>query len=343
MAVRASTKAVEAALATSLTISQSTSKKAALKAPHKLTPKARRRSKLKAVTEKSMPVGTTGLRRYRLYKPPSQSTGAPRPLLVMLHGCLQDAQAIASLSQMNRLAAREGFFVLYPEQDRMSNPQGCWNWFATRTGQAQREAESIIAVIDHVCQSQRVDANQIAVAGFSAGASMAALLGSRQPTRFRAVAMHSGVATGVATSQATALRAMRGRGPVPAALSPADPGKPLAALLVIHGSADPVVAPSNGMNAAMQWAACEGATAIAVRKVQRGNGHAVTITDFKVTGRLVATHRLISGLGHAWSGGAPGLAHSDPKGPNASRMIWSFAKKQFALPQSRAKGQFLQP
>jgi hypothetical protein len=32
----------------------------------------------------------------------------------------------------------------------------------------------------------------------------------------------------------------------------------------------------------------------------------------------------IDGLGHAWSGGAAGGAHSDPRGPYASEAIWRF-------------------
>jgi len=58
--------------------------------------------------------------------------------------------------------------------------------------------------------------------------------------------------------------------------------------------------------------------------------YAATITDYRTRGRLVATSCEINGLGHAWSGGAAGRAYSDPKGPNASRMIWTFVAKQFA-------------
>jgi hypothetical protein len=32
----------------------------------------------------------------------------------------------------------------------------------------------------------------------------------------------------------------------------------------------------------------------------------------------------VDGLGHAWSGGAAGGSHSDPRGPNASEAIWRF-------------------
>jgi poly(3-hydroxybutyrate) depolymerase len=39
---------------------------------------------------------------------------------------------------MNTIAARERFFVPYREQDRLSNVQGRWNWYDTRTGRAWR-------------------------------------------------------------------------------------------------------------------------------------------------------------------------------------------------------------
>jgi poly(hydroxyalkanoate) depolymerase family esterase len=253
----------------------------------------------------------------------------------MLHGCAQDAQALASVCQMNRVAAREGFFVLYPEQGRLSNPQGCWNWYATRNGQAQREADSILAMISQVCQSHKIDAKKIALAGLSAGAGMAAFLAARHPAHFQVVAMHSGIAPGVAQSQATALRAMQGRAAPPPPLPSPAQGVHLPALLVIHGSADHIVAARNGVEAALLWAHCEGARPGKPRTVQRGKRQPSTITEYKAAGRLVASHCLIHGLGHAWSGGAAGKSFSDPAGPDASRMIWAFASKQFAQAQSK--------
>jgi poly(3-hydroxybutyrate) depolymerase len=55
----------------------------------------------------------------------------------------------------------------------------------------------------------------------------------------------------------------------------------------------------------------------------------MTITDFKLRRSTVATLVEVEQLGHAWSGGAAGQPNSDARGPDASRMMWSFATKQF--------------
>ena len=227
--------------------------------------------------------GTAGGLRYRLFKPQGVLRSERLPLIVMLHGCGQNAQTLAASTRMNQLAERERFLVLYPEQSHLSNMQGCWNWHQTRSGKAQSEADAIAVAIDQICLAQAVDTMRIAVAGLSAGAGMAALLATRSPERFRAIAMHSGIAPGVAHSSATALTAMRGRRSGEP-LSPRVEGAPgahgahLPALLVIQGSADHIVAPSNGAEAARLWAAREGAKPGPSRTVQRGKRYPATVT-----------------------------------------------------------------
>lgn len=291
---------------------------------------AKRRPPTAAPARAGVALGATGARRYRLFKPTGVRRNERLPLLVMLHGCGQDANALSASSRMNRVAERERFLVLYPEQQRMANAQACWNWYDTRSGRAQAEADSIDAAISQVCLTQPVDRHRIGVAGLSAGAGMAALLATRHPERFRAVAMHSGIAPGVAHSCATALSAMVGRRIKAAASAPQATGIHLPALLVIQGSADPIVAPGNGAEAARSWAQAEGAQPGNPRSVQRGARYAMQITDYRAQGRLVATLCEVMGLGHAWSGGVANEAYSDPKGPDASRMVWSFMARQFA-------------
>ncbi len=306
----------------------------------------------------------TGARRFRLYRPPGVAPGERLPLLVMLHGCGQDAEDFARSTRMNRVADRERFLVLYPEQSRLANPQNCWNWFEIESGRALGEAALILAAVDQVGLLHGADRHRVAIAGLSAGAGMAALLAARHPERFKAVAMHSGVPPGAAQTASAAWRAMKGqhlRAALKSVATPAgtpsarasgvgdrrrgvgdgDGAVPMSSdastaapavrppLLVIHGEADRVVVPGNGLAAAMQWALVAGAPTQRSRTVRRGRRHPMTVTDFKRGAHTAATLVSIDGLGHAWSGGAAKEPFSDADGPDASRMVWRFVAKHF--------------
>ena len=277
-----------------------------------------------------MAIGAAGARRYRLYRPPGIQFRERLPLMVMLHGCGQDAKGFAQSTRMNRIAARERFLVLYPEQDRLANGQGCWNWFDTRGVRAGSEVQLIMTAIDQACLLYGADRERVAVAGLSAGASMAALLATRHPERFKAVVMHSGIPPGSADSTLSALAAMRGRRTakaLPAAAPAMTAGWP--PLLVIHGGKDRTVAASNGEAAVRIWAEAVGASPVALRKVQRGKRHAMSVTDFKAGRSTVATLIDVPQLGHAWSGGAAAHPYGDARGPDASRIAWAFVSRQF--------------
>lgn len=75
---------------------------------------AKRVSAVAAHGRAAVAITTTGARRYRLFKPLGVRRNEQLPLLVMLHGCGRDAQALSASSRMNRIAARERFLVLYP-------------------------------------------------------------------------------------------------------------------------------------------------------------------------------------------------------------------------------------
>lgn len=275
-------------------------------------------------------VESAGTRRYMLYHPPQLQPGERLPMIVMLHGCGQDAEGFAASTRMNQIALREHVVVLYPEQDRLANPQGCWNWFDTKSGRAYREAELVMAVVEEACSLFPVDRGRVAVAGLSAGGSMAALLVTRYPEHFKAVVMHSGIPPGTADSVLTAMGAMQGR----RATSPLDSSvsttaAPLPPLLVIHGTDDAVVDVRNGRAAAQIWADAAGARAASGRGVQRGARYPMKLTDFKHNGNTAATLAEVQRLGHAWSGGAAKQPFGDAQGPDASRMVWAFAAKHF--------------
>ena len=302
----------------------------ALKRAARPTPLARSAAAGAGTWLTGIAVGTAGARRFWLYRPPGVSRGERLPLMVMLHGCGQDAKGFASSTRMNSVAARERFWVLYPEQHRLANARGCWNRFDTRSGRAQGEAALIVNAIDQVCLLHRIDRERVAVAGLSAGASMAALLATRHPDRFKAVVVHSGIPPCTADSTLSALGAMHGRrGTQPLASNPATRATAWPPLLVIHGAADHVVSAHNAQAAAQVWATAAGALALTPRRVQRGKRHAMAVTDFKQRGRTAATLVDAEGLGHAWSGGAARAPFSDAQGPDASRLAWAFVTRQF--------------
>jgi poly(hydroxyalkanoate) depolymerase family esterase len=275
-------------------------------------------------------LGAAGARRFRLYSPPHVCIGERMPLMVMLHGCGQDAKSFAMSTRMNRIAARERFLVLYPEQDRVANAQGCWNWFDTKSTRAYGEAALIMKAIDQVCLLYPADRGRVAVAGLSAGASMAALLVTRHPDRFKALIMHSGIPPGTAHSSLSALGAMKGyRATRPLTTTAVSMATSWPPLLVIHGGVDTVVSAHNGHAAVQVWADAAGALAGTRRNVQRGNRYAMAVTDFKRKGSTIAKLVEVGQLGHAWSGGAAHRPFSDHQGPDASRMAWAFAAKQF--------------
>ena len=291
-----------------------------------------------------MALGPAGARRYHLFRPAELqlAPGERLPLMVMLHGCGQTGRDFAISTRMNALAVRHRFLVLYPEQDRIAHPQGCWNWYERRSGKADAEAATLMAAVDQVCMLYPADRERVAVAGLSAGASMAALLATRYPARFRAVAMHSGVAPGAARSSATAIGAMRGRNvpPMPVtavgkAMGAAAVFATLPPMLVLHGDGDAVVAPSNARHSAEVWAAAVGAVAGPVRAVKRGKRLPMRLTDYRRRGRALVVLCEIAQLGHAWSGGAARELFSDPAGPDATRMVWAFVAAQF---KAAAKG-----
>jgi poly(hydroxyalkanoate) depolymerase family esterase len=293
--------------------------------------KADSRASIGGIWGTGVATGAAGIRRYRIFIPAGLSKPNVYPLVIMLHGCGQSATDFAASTRMNHFAALYGFMVLYPEQDRLANAQACWNWFDKRNGRARLEAASIVAALDHACRLHPIDTRRVAIAGLSAGASMAALTALHFPQRFAAVVMHSGVEPACANSSATALAAMRGHYRLAGTL-PSDIPMALPAMLVIQGSADPVVRKANGMRAVQAWAARTQALPGSAKVVRRGKRYPFTTMDwFAARIGLQVTLSEISGLGHAWSGGAASQAYSDAEGPDASRMVWAFAQRQFRL------------
>ena len=117
----------------------------------------------------------------------------------MLHGCTQTPDDFATGTGMNVLAETHGFIVIYPGQSCGDNAQPCWNWFSHGDQQRGRGEPTILAELtQHVARTHDIQPSLTLVAGLSAGAAMAVILGETYPDVFAAVGAHSGLPYGAA-------------------------------------------------------------------------------------------------------------------------------------------------
>ena len=259
-----------------------------------------------------------GTRAYKLYVPTGY-TGQNVPLVVMLHGCTQDAADFADGTGMNHLAERQTLLVAYPQQDSSANPLGCWNWFQP-TDQRRDDGEpSLIAGITReIIARYAVDADRVYIAGFSAGAAMTAVMATTHPDLYAAAGLHSGLANGAAHDLPSAFAAMQAGGGHPAANRSIP-------LIIFHGDNDPTVHPVNADHLVRQATAHhQPTTATSSRQHAPGHHPSTRTTHRTPDGDTLAEHWTIHGAGHAWSGGTPHGSYTDPRGPDATTEILRF-------------------
>ncbi|MBA4266113.1 MAG: esterase [Comamonadaceae bacterium] len=272
--------------------------------------------------------GPAGSRAYKLYLPLQavQPGAASMPLVIMLHGCTQSPDDFAAGTRMNRLADEHGFLVVYPEQPAGANPSRCWNWFRTQDQVRAGGEPEIIAGIVRAVQTERAVADgRVYVAGLSAGAAMALVLGETHPELFSAVGVHSGLPYGSASDIPSALAAMKGRG----TSSPAAP-RPRQAVptIVFHGDRDHTVQHRNGEHIVQQAVALHAAQKPLNVRTETGESTGgrryQRTTHADAAGRPMVEAWTLHGAGHTWSGGDASGSHTDPAGPDASAAMVAF-------------------
>ena len=268
---------------------------------------------------------------YRLFTPSTPqgsdaSSLAPMPLVVLLHGCKQNAQDFARGTAMNALAEKHQCMVLYPEQIAKANSQRCWNWFERGhqrldTGEPGMIAALTRQVLSTSYDGRLADPTRVYVAGLSAGGAMAAVVAGLYPDIFAAVGVHSGLPAGAARNLVSAFGAMQ-RG----AKGLAPPALPT---IVFHGSADKTVHPDNGAYISDAALAALTASGLSLVKSSSKLGAANQSSTERIVYRTadgpsyVEYWRVNNGP-HAWSGGDAAGSYTDPDGPSASAAMLAF-------------------
>lgn len=197
------------------------------------------------------------------YVPPKFK--APGALVVVLHGCTQDAASYDQGTGWSRLADRHGFALLFPEQRRSNNFNLCFNWY--QPGDAARDAgepASIRAMIARMIDQHPIDREQIYVTGLSAGGAMASTLLATYPEIWAGGAIIAGLPFGVATNLHEAFETMSGRRPMAdqslgdAVRGASSHSSNWPRISVWHGTSDALVVPDNASAIVRQWLTVHG-------------------------------------------------------------------------------------
>jgi poly(hydroxyalkanoate) depolymerase family esterase len=194
-----------------------------------------------------------------LYDPGNITEKAP--LVVVLHGCTQMAKTCAEQSGWNKLAKRHQFYVLYPEQMVLNNPENCFNWYrAADQSRDKGEPGSIMQMITHLKKNKNIDSSRIYIIGLSAGGAMSSIMMAVYPEVFDKGGVMAGGPYKSAESVMKAGQSMMGM----VSKSPEDWGNLVREqnpdykgaypeLVIFHGGIDPLVSTNNANQLIKQW------------------------------------------------------------------------------------------
>lgn len=256
------------------------------------------------------------------------------PLIVVLHGCRQDAASFARDAGWVALANRLGVPLLLPEQCTTNNRHRCFHWYRSGdVGRGRGEAMSIRQMVRAATARFGSDRRAVFIVGLSAGGAMAAALLAAYPTVFAAGAVVAGMPVGSAASTPMALLRMHRADPyrtraslVAAVLAATTPAlrRRWPRLSIWQGEEDRAVAAGNADLLAAQWSGVHGlglepdhetapATGFRRRIWGRGGRPMVELCTIAGMGHGFPIHAAFSGGGRpgAWvlEAGVPAARH----------------------------------
>lgn len=276
----------------------------------------------------------SGTLKYHLFIPKGFRAGMP--LLVMLHGCNQDAETFATGTRMNDHAENLGFMVLYPDQSGFSNMNKCWNWYQSINQYRNMGEPAVIAgMTQEIMATYQIDPHKVYIAGMSAGAAMAYIVGRVYSDIYAAIGVHSGLLYRGINNVFSALAAMKtGSGQMPNSEELREDkstttGEPNTVarhdqpLIIFHGDQDTTVDLQNAVDLMAYHHQNNQFKEHHYEETSDHYDHTRTTYQNK-QGKNLAEQWIIHGAGHNWSGGNTEGNFTDANGPDASLEMMRF-------------------
>jgi poly(hydroxyalkanoate) depolymerase family esterase len=232
--------------------------------------------------------------------------GAAAGLVVVAHGCFQTAAEVAEHSGWLELADRYGFALVFPQTSRVNEPWGgCFRtWEPAHQQRGDGEPLSIRQMIDWMTLQHRIGRHRVFVTGMSSGGLLTNVMLATYPDLFAAGAPQSAYPFKCAESFADVAPCAAGRKRLdPHALGElARSGYPgyrgrRPRVSIWHGSADPLLVPTNLNDQLYQWVDVAGADD-RPDSVDFVDGQARYRYDTRAGTPLIETY-MVRGLGHA--------------------------------------------
>jgi poly(hydroxyalkanoate) depolymerase family esterase len=145
----------------------------------------------------------------KMFKHIPDGMPTPSPLVVIMHGCTQNARTFTDESGWTSIADRFHFALVMPEQQQANNPNKCFNWYVVgNISRDQGEALSIKQMVDQMKADHSIDATRIFATGLSAGGAMTSVMLAAYPDVFAGGGIVAGLPYGCAQNLTDALQCM---------------------------------------------------------------------------------------------------------------------------------------
>jgi polyhydroxybutyrate depolymerase len=243
-------------------------------------------------------------RTYQFYIPESLDTSQKVPLVFVHHGFAMSGENMKTLTSWTQIADEEGIVVVFPDGGGFA-PWNVGEKTVCSVGEVVNDSTQddfgfVENMIESIDQSVCVDRTKVFTTGFSMGGYFTNNIACHRPNLVRAVAPHSG---GMEIDAQCA-----------------DP-RPV---LILHGTADPLISYDCGLDARDQWARFNGcSTEVDTEQVTRG----ICERNRDCPDDAQVEMCSFDEMGHGWAGSD--ITHGGgSEYEDAARLIWRFFQEQ---------------